>query len=238
MAAGFAVAGALSAQDANTNSLAILRENAVKRSAEWNPLASNLELRLARLLPCDPRVRTSVEEANRASDARVIALTSYWSAVSITSKVQIAAIQGLLAQEEGRAADWSKDRAEAQVDVATTTAQAASLGPGVRQLPALAFPQKNLEAIAQRYQVLEQQAQDRETSMSQLVQDLRDLLKSTQARQAAIEDQMKAIATEGQRWSTYYAARQSRAQIECSITNAGAAPAPVRPTPAPPRKTQ
>ena len=204
---------------------------------EWNTLAGNLELRLARLLPCDPRVRTSVEEVNRASDARLVALTSYWSAVSITSKVQIAAIQGLLAQEEARAADWPKDRAEAQVDVTATTSQAASLGPGMRQLPALAVPQKNLEAIAQRYQVLEQQAQDRETSMSQLVQDLRDLLKGSQARQAALEDQLKAIATEGQRWSAYYAARQARAQIECSITNAGAAPAPARPPPAPPRKT-
>jgi hypothetical protein len=80
------------------------------------------------------------------------------------------------------------------------------------------------------YRTLEGQSQQRETSAGQLVDNLRELLKTSQARQTAIEDQMKAISTEGQRWSAYYATRQARAQIECSITN----PAAARPLPAPP----
>jgi len=228
IAAGIAAAGALLAQDTEANSLARLQENAAKRTTEWNLLATNLEQRLARLLPCDPRVRTSIEEAGRAYDARTVALTSYWTMVSIKSKAQIEAIRGLLAEEEGRAGDWAKDHTEAQLDVATTAAQAAALGPAIRQLPALANPQKNLEAIAQMYRTIEGQTQERETSVGQLVDDLRELLKSSQTRQAAIEDQLKAIGTEGQRWSGYYAARQLRAQIECSIVNPAAAAAAAR----------
>jgi hypothetical protein len=230
--AGFAAAGALSAQDTAANSLATLQENAAKRTTEWSTLATGLELRMARLLPCDARVRTSVEEVSRASDARTVALTTYWTMVSIKSKAQVEAIRGLLAQEEGRADDWAKDRTDAQTDVAVTNAQAASLGLSLRQLPALANPQKSLEAITQMYRVLEGQTQERETSVGQLSDDLRELSKASQARQSAIEDQIKAIGTEGLRWSGYYAARLERAQIECSIINPAAAA--VRPAPAPP----
>src|SRR5579862_4783440 len=87
--AGLAAAGALFAQDSTANSLATLQENAAKQTMEWSMLATNLELRVARLLPCDARVRTSVEEVSRASDARTVALTTYWTMVSIKSKTQV-----------------------------------------------------------------------------------------------------------------------------------------------------
>jgi hypothetical protein len=235
MAVALAAPGALSAQGPAANSPAALQDSAAKRTAEWTILESNLELRLARLLPCDARVRAAIEEVSRATDARAVARTSYWTTISLRSKAQIEAIRGLLAEEEGRAGDWSKDRADAQVDVATTTAQAASLGPGIRQLPALAALQKNLEAIAQMYRVLEAQSQERANNMGQLVSDLRELLKASEARQAAIEDQLKAVGTESQLWSAYYTARQARAEVECSITSP--AQAPLRPVPAPPKKT-
>jgi len=74
IAACFAGAGSLCAQNAGANSLSALQDAAAKRTAEWNTLTTGLELRLARLLPCDPRVRTSVDEAGRAADARTVAL--------------------------------------------------------------------------------------------------------------------------------------------------------------------
>jgi hypothetical protein len=212
-----------------------LQDSVAKRTAEWTTLAANLELRLARLLPCDARVRTAIEEVSRAADARTVARTSYWTLISSSSKTQVEAIRGLLAQEEGRAGDWSTERTNAQVDVATTTAQAASLVPSIRQLPALATPQKSLEAIAQMYGVIEAQSDERANSMGQLVSDLRELLKASQARQATIDDQLKAIGAEGQLWSAYYTARQARAQVECSIISP--TPPPLRPLPVPPRKT-
>jgi hypothetical protein len=233
---GLAASGVLSAQVTIANSPAILQENVAKRTEEWTTLASNLELRLSRLLPCDARVRASIEEVSRAADARAVARTSYWTTISVRSRAQIEAIRGLLAQEEARSGDWAKDRADAVVDVAAAAAEASSLGPSIRQLPALTAPQKSLEAIAQTYRVLQTQSEERETGFMQLIVDLRELLKASQARQAAIEDQLKSIGSEGQLWSAYYIARQARAQIECSMISPDTA-APPRPLPPKPRRT-
>ena len=197
-------------------------------------MAGNLEQRVARLLPCDPQARAAIEETSRASDARSIVLNSYWTVVSQQSKEQVEAIRGLLAKEEDRAGDWPSDANQAHADVASAASQAASLASGVLQLPALANPQKDLEAIGEQYRLLEKQEQDRAAGARRLLDDLREVLKTAEARQAAIDERLKTVGVEGQRWSAYYAARQARAQIECTLVNPGAAAAPpavARPAP-------
>jgi len=234
IAACFAAAGHLYAQDAGANSLPALQDAAAKSTAEWNALTAGLELRLARLLPCDPRVRMAVDEVGRAADTRTVALTSYWNVVSLRSKAQVEAIRGLLAREEERREDSTKDKSEAQQEVAATSAQAAALKASLQRVPALASPQKSLESLVETDRLLAGQAQERETNGGLLLDNLRDLLKASQARQSAIDEQLKAVSAEGQRWSAYYAARQARAQIECVIINPAAAPAPPAARPAPP----
>lgn len=237
LVACFAAAAGLRAQDTGANSLPALQDAAAKRTAEWSSLTTTLEPRLVRLLPCDPRVRTAVEEVAKASDSRTVALTSYWNMVSIQSKAQIDAIRGLLAREEERGEDWSKEKAETEQELAATSAQAAALKASMQQVPALASPQKNLEALAGTARLLAAQAQERETNGSELLDDLRDLSKAAQARQSAIDEQLKSVSAEGQRWSAYYAARQARAQIECFIINPAAATAPPVARPVPPPAT-
>jgi hypothetical protein len=64
-------------------------------------------------------------------------------------------------------------------------------------------------------------------------------LKASQARQSAIDERLKTVGAEGQRWSAYYVAWQARAQVECALVNPGAAvpptavPPPAIPRPAP-----
>jgi hypothetical protein len=234
IAAVFALEGILAAQAPAPNSLPALQQSVSQRTAEWNTLASNLEQRVARLLPCDPQARTAIDEVSRASDARSIALTNYWTLASLQSRTQIEPIRRLLAQEEGRAGDWTADANQAQVDIALTAARGASLAMSVPQLPAMANPQKILEDIAGQYRLLEKQAQERAAAEGRLRDDLRELLNASQARQAAIDQRMKTVAAEGQRWSAYYVARQARAQVECSLINPAAAAGPAavpRPTP-------
>jgi len=234
MVAAFATGGIVSAQGPASNSLPALQQSVSQRTAEWNTLATNLELRVARLLPCDLQARAAIEEAGRASDARIIALTSYWTRASLQSKTQVEGIRGLLAQEEARVGDGVVDAKQAGADAAFATAQRTSLASSVPQVPALANPQKELDAIAEQYRLLEQQAQERAASRGRLIDDLRELLNTSQARQAAIEERLKTVGVEGQRWSAYYAARQARAQTECALINptAPAAQPPVsRPAP-------
>ncbi len=235
LAACLAAAAALRAQDAGANSLPALQDTAAKRTAEWNTLTTGLELRLVRLLPCDPRVRTSVDEVAKASDSRTAALTSYWNMVSLQSKAQVDAIRGMLGREEERSEGWSQEQTETEQESAATSAQAAALKASMQRVPALAGPQKSLESLAQSDRLLAAQAQERATNGGLLLADLRDLLKASQARQSALDEQLKSVTAEGQRWSAYYAARQARAQIECFIINpaAATAPPPTRPVPAP-----
>jgi chromosome segregation ATPase len=220
-----AAAGVATAQDSSPNSLTTLQQDAAKRSSEWSTLATNLEQRLARLLPCDPRIRTSIDEASRASNARITALTAYWTAVSEKSRQQIEAIQKLLAQGQSQAPEWSTYREEAEQHRAAVDAQNAVLAANAKQVPALAGAQKMLDAIAQSTQQMMSRAQDQQTTAAQLTDELRNLLKASQDRQTAIDQQLKSINTEGTRWSAYYVAREARAQTECAITNPAAAPA-------------
>ena len=213
------------------NALATFEQNAVKRNSEWTTLATNLEQRLARFLPCDSRIRSAVEETSRASEARTTALTTYWMALSGKSKNQIDAIRRLMAQEEARKSDWASDRSEAGQERAAVTEQSNLLANGVTRVPALAGSQAALTATAQAMMKIESQIEERQNTGDQLTAELRDLMTASQARQNAIEAQLKLIGAEGARWSAYYAARLSRAQTECEITgqDAGAdADAPAR----------
>ncbi len=162
-------AAVLRAQDAGANSLPALQDAAAKRTAEWTTLTTSLEPRLVRLLPCDPRVRTSVEEVAKASDNRTVALTSYWNMVSIQSKAQVDAIRALLAHEEERGEDWSSEKTETEQELAATRAQAAALKASMQPVPALASPQKNLESLAATDQELAAQAQERAADGGQLL---------------------------------------------------------------------
>ena len=194
---------ALRAQDPGAKSLPALQEAAAKRTAEWITLTTGLEPRLVRLLPCDPRVRSSIEEVAKAADSRTLALTSYWNMASIQSKAQLDAVRALLAREEERGGDWSKEKAEAALELAATSAQADALKASMKQMPALANPQKDLEALAATDRLLADQAQDRATGGSLLLTALRDLLKASQARQSSIDEHLKSVTAEGQRWSAY-----------------------------------
>lgn len=193
-------------------------QNAVKRNSEWSILATNLEQRLGRLLPCDSRIRGAIEETGRASEARVTALTTYWMALSGKSKSQLDAIRRLMAQEEARKGEWIADHTEAGQQRAAVTEQSNLLAAGVARVPALAGAQGALTATSQAMLPIETQIDERQSTGEVLATELNDLLAASQARQVAIEAQLKFISAEGTRWSAYYATRLSRAQTECAIT--------------------
>ena len=219
-------------QDKPTGLFPSLQQNIEKRTTEWNTLANNLEVRIGRLLPCDPRVRGAVEEVSRASEARIVALTEYWLAVSAASKTQTETIRRLLAQGDTGAGERKTDQADAEQEQIAVNAQLADLSESVKLLPSLTAAQKALDGLAQSGARTAVQAAERGQSAERLSQELRDLLAAAQARQTAIDNAMKALAAEGLRWSGYYLSRQARAQTECVITNpSGAAPAAPR-TPA------
>ena len=216
---GLAVAQAAWAAEEPASALVSFQQSAAKRENEWVTLTTNLELRLARLLPCDPRVRNSIEETSRASEARISALTTYWMAASGKSKSQTDAIRRLIAQEEARKGEWSKARAEADREHAKVIEQNGFLAIGVSRSPVLAGTQKALTAATQSVLKSEAQIQERQATGERIPGELQEWLTASEARQNAIEAELRLLSIEGSRWTSYYAARIARASTECAITN-------------------
>jgi chromosome segregation ATPase len=213
------------AQDRPPSAPSEAAQLAEKTAGEWSALASSLEQRVARLLPCDPRVRSDIEEAARASDARFAALTSYWQEIAKRSNEQAEAARTLIAGNDPRIADWKADRTDSEQEQTRLAAQVADLRESVGQQSALATAVRVLNGISQSAAAATKQAATREEAAAKLDANLHELTTATEARQAAIENELKALATENSRWSAYYGARVTRAQMECSLTSPAADPA-------------
>ena len=170
------------------------------------------------MLPCDARVHTAIDEVSRASDARFQALTIYWKDIEQRSKDQSEAVRKLLAGNDVHVEDWKADRADSEQEQTRVGAQAADLREAARQQAALAAAARVLNGIAQSMAAAVKQGAAREEAAAKLDEELSELIAATQARQSAIEDELKALTTESVRWNAYYAARITRAQMECSIT--------------------
>ena len=211
--------GALRAQD--VVDLAALQQIAQKRHAEWEALAKDMNDRMSRMLPCDPRAQAAVTEVSRASEARLGALADYLRAASSQAFAETAAARSLLNAEERRAVEASLERADAGREQTAADTQSDALSQSVKQRASLEAPQKLLAQITamihQRTAAMEQQAGSADAAVALL----RDLVTKFDARDAALREEFAASEAERTRWNGYYAARRTRAQIECSITQIG-----------------
>lgn len=207
-----------SGQDRPASTSSEAAQNAEKRTNELSILASSLEQKVARMLPCDPRVRTAIEEVSRASEARFAALIAYWQEIAKRSSGQAETARMLIADNDARRAEWRADRADSEQEQTRLGTQTSDLRESARQQAALATAARVLNGISQNTAAAAKQTVTREEASAKLDASLKDLIKATQARQTAIENEVKALGTENDRWTAYYAARIMRAQMECSIT--------------------
>ncbi len=202
--------------------LATLEQTAQKRAAEWEAVAKDMNDRMARMLPCDPRALAAVTDVSRASEARLAALADYLRAVSAQAFAETATARNLLEAEEKRAVEASLERADAGREQTAVDTQADALAQSVKQRTSLEAPQKLLAQIAamihQRVAAADQQAGSADAAVALL----RDLVTKFDARDAALREEFAASEAERARWNGYYSARRARAQIECTITQIGA----------------
>jgi hypothetical protein len=204
-----------------------LAQAAEAKSAEWSTLAAGMEQRVARLLPCDARVRAAVEEVSRASDVRFTALIAYWQDAAAESQEQATAANKLLADYDARVAAAKADSADAEKERAYVSQQFLDVRKSAAQQWALSDAVNELGPIALAKRDAAVRAVEREKLAEQSKAGLTEIASTAEARQRAIEKERQALTTEGNRWREYYAARITRAQIECQLTGAAtAAPAP------------
>lgn len=212
---------AVSAQSPPAPDLGALEQTAQKRQTAWESLAKDLNERVARILPCDPRATAAIIEISRASEARLAALADYLRAASVKAFAETASAKILLDAEERRAVEAGLQQADAGQEQTAVDTQSDALAESVKQRASLEDPQKLLVQIAamvhQQAAAAEQQAGAADADLALL----RDLVTKFDARDAALRDESVAFETERARWNGYYAARLARTQTECSITQIG-----------------
>jgi len=203
--------------------LATLQENVEQKTTAWDSLAKTLESRLARMLPCDARVRTAIEDVSAASDARLNALAQYWQTAAVQAHADVQSVAKALADQDAAAREIDSSRAEAEQQRIAVEAQLADLTESLRARPQLSDAQKSLASIAEQSRQRAAGAEQESARRAALASALRDLQTALIAREKAIQTEMAALTVETARWGDYYAARIARAHTECSITNQGPA---------------
>jgi hypothetical protein len=214
-------AAVLSAQQKPAEILAALQDEAQEKSAAWEMLAADLETRLTHLLPCDPRVQSAIEEASRASEARLAALSQYLEAKLTKTNIDGQAISGIIARQEGLSGEMNTERAEAAQQRAAIEAESADLGESAKQSSNLAASQKVLEGIAADARKTATRTEEQSRKSGAVTDLFRHFNKGFEDRRTALETEIRAVTAMTARWHEYYAARLARAQTECSVINGG-----------------
>jgi len=204
--------------------LAPLQQAAARKAADWEALAKGLEVKLARMLPCDPRVRSSIEEVSRASDARLAALALYLQSAAAQAKADLDRVQGLLSEQEFATKESTAEKAEADGERAAIEAQAADMAESVTRRGLLSEAQRKLAEIAAMVRERGTRTQQQDARRDALAAALRQVASTYEARQRALETERSALVIENSRWGEYYVARMARAQMECTVTNPVATP--------------
>ena len=234
----FAAALANAQQPAAADPLTAATQALQKATVTWQTLARDLDQRVARLLPCDPKAKASIDEVSRTSQARLAALDQYYQLAVANATLRSDGAKRLLTREESRAADIADERAQAEQSVTATQDQLTALAANAQKVEGLAPSQAALrqaaEAARQRTTIAKEQADRHEPAVAAL----REFSAAAQAYEAAIKEERASFEAERTRWNGYYAARLARLQTECAITSGVSAPPVSTPKPPAPAKAK
>jgi hypothetical protein len=201
--------------------LADLDQAATKAHNNWFKLASDLDVRVARMLPCDAQATAAIEETGRAATARIVAMTAYTRAAADQASQDVTAARDIQRSEAARITGAATDRADMEAERVAIQTQLTNLGESVRK-------KLTLTAAFDDLRIIEAMVRDRTTMASTNVSAsesasklFEDLAKTLEQREAALRKQVAALEDERLRWNGYYTARLARARIECSVTGIG-----------------
>jgi hypothetical protein len=202
-------------------SLKDLEQSAAKAQAQWFGLASVLDTRLTRLLPCDVAVTLAIEDTHRASTGRLAALSNYAKAVVEQASEDVAMARQIQRSEAAYVANMAAERTDTEQERAGIESQINNLAESVRRrvsLTAASDELKALEAsVRDRANLVVNNASVAEAALPRF----ESLAVALEKREAALRKQVSALDDERAKWNGYYTARLARARVECSSTGTG-----------------
>lgn len=221
VALGLCCAALTAAQPPAGDALGTLRQTAQQAEEDWWKLAQDLDARVARLLPCDARAASSIEEVRKASEARLAALAQYFQAeLAAAGRETAVARNALAAQREAQTALLA-ERTDIEQERAGVESQIINLMESARQRASLGAALDQLKQIQQMVQQRAEWAAQEASAAEEIVRLLDGVAAASEAREAALRQQAEALEAERARWSAYYMERLARARLECTITGGG-----------------
>ncbi len=202
-------------------SLAELEQAALNTHTAWFTLASNLDVRVARMLPCDAAATSAIEEVNRTSTARLVALSNYVKAVADQSAKDVATARQIQRAETAYLTGVGTERTDTEQERAGIESQINNLAESVRKkvsLTAASDDLRQIEAsVRERANMITSNASAAEGSLKYF----EEFASTLEKREAAIRKFIASLDEERTKWNGYYTARLARARVECSAMGAG-----------------
>jgi hypothetical protein len=201
--------------------LSDLEQATIKTQTDWFRMASDLDVRVARMLPCAAGATAAIEDVNKASAARMTALANYIKAVSAQAAQDVAMSRQIQQAETALMAGVGTERTDTEQERAAIETQIANLAESVRKKISLSAASDELKAlessVRQRANLITTKLAETEGSAKRF----EDLSAALESREAALRKQMAAVEEERIRWNGFYAARLARARVECTASGMG-----------------
>jgi hypothetical protein len=199
-------------------SLADLERAATTSQQQWFTLASTMDTRVSRMLPCAPGATAAIEETHQASSTRMLALIAYTKAVADQSAEDLAMARRIQKAETDYTSALAVERTHTEEERAGVASQITNLTESVRK-------RVSLSAANDELRELEASVKDRATLVAANVSaseavlpKFEGLVQALEKREAVVRKQVAGLENELFKWNGYYTARLARAQVECSGT--------------------
>lgn len=201
--------------------LPALEQAALNAHTAWFTLATGLDVRVARMQPCDAAATAAIEEVNRASTARLVALGTYIKAVADQAAKDLATARQIQRAETAYLTSVGTERTDTEQERAGIESQINNLADSVRKKVSLTAASEDLRqietAVRERANLITTNASAAEGSLKYF----EELALALEKRDAAIRRFIASIDEERTKWNGYYTARLARARVECSAMGAG-----------------
>lgn len=200
------------------NALAGLEQAATQAQQQWLGLASTLDTRLTRMLPCDNAAVSAIEETQRASTARMITLIAYTKAVAEQSVQDAAMARRIQKSETDYVTGLGGERTDTEQERAGVASQMTNLTESLRKRVTLTVAADELRALEASVRERAALAAANSTAAEASLPRFETLIQALDKREAVLRKQVIALEDERAKWNGYYAARMARTQVECAET--------------------
>lgn len=126
--------------------LAVLEQAATQAQQQWFGLASTLDARLTRMLPCDNAAASTIEETHRASTARIAALITYTQGITDQATQDLAMARQIQKSETDYVTGLGTERTDTEQERAGIAGQMTNLAESLRRRVTLTVASDELRA--------------------------------------------------------------------------------------------